>query len=103
MRYYVGFSQIGSQINLIMPEVSDVSKFDNPCRHYSDRTDSQKCVKKDGTTDFQLYIVQELPRNNNKHPIVQEAINPHDYDLILLNNNFLMPHDSSLQFGMCAS
>jgi len=33
-------------------------------------------------------------------PIVQEAINPHDYGLILLNCNFLIPYDSSLQFGM---
>jgi len=33
--------------------------------------------------------------------IVQEAINPHNYGLILLNYNFLMPNDSSLKFGMC--
>ena len=32
---------------------------------------------------------------------VQEAINPHDHGSILLVNNFLMPHGSSLQFDMC--
>ena len=32
---------------------------------------------------------------------MQEAINPHDYVSTLLINNFLMPHDSSLQFDMC--
>ena len=35
--------------------------------------------------------------------IVQEAIiiNLHDYISTSLINNFLMPHDSSLQFNMC--